>query len=70
MKRRVYLSIDKRTYDGALQLSIGAQDEDGGGTGYRIAGPKYDGDGTTLVRRFLTERDKQEILSYLKMIEA
>lgn len=64
MTKRVYLSVDKRTRDGALQLSIGLEDS----YGYRIAGPKYDGDGKTLVRHFLTERDVVEIQNFLKKV--
>lgn len=61
----IYLSIDKRTRDGALQLSIGDEQE---GTGYRIAGPKYDGDGKTLLRHILTDADVSAISSYLRRV--
>ncbi len=59
----VYLSVDIRD-DGAVQLSIG---DDGGG--YRIAGPKYDGTGKTILRRTLTPRDRDEIRSYLRRVQ-
>lgn len=61
---KVYLSIDRRG-DGALQLSINVETDGGGGHGYRIAGPKYDGTGQTLIKHYLTERDISEIRSYL-----
>ena len=63
---RTYLSVDRRTHDGALQISIGSESEDGSGVGYRIAGPKYDGQGKTLLKHYITERDASEILAYLK----
>lgn len=65
-RARLYISVDRRAIDGALQISIGQQDPDGGGHGYRLAGPKYDGRGMTLLRHYLTERDIEEIRSYLK----
>lgn len=68
-KKGIYLSIDRRG-DGQLQLSIGKQDADGGGIGYRIAGPKYDGSGKTLLRHFITERDVDEIRAYLAQTSA
>ena len=65
---KIYISVDKRSYDGALQVSIGKSDDDGGGHGYRIAGPKYDGSGKQLLCHTLTQRDKEEIISYLNEI--
>lgn len=62
----IYISIDQRS-DGRLQLSIGKQDKNGGGHGYRIAGPKYDGSGKILLRHTITPRDKDEIMSYLRL---
>lgn len=63
---KTYISVDRRGIDGALQVSIGVEDDDGGGHGYRIAGPKYDGHGKTLVKHYITERDAREIAGYLK----
>jgi hypothetical protein len=65
----IYISVDRRTYDGTLQISIGQQDDDGGGHGYRIAGPKYDGSGKTLLRHVITARDKEQIISYLRQVK-
>jgi hypothetical protein len=66
MTRRAgtYISLDQRA-DGGLQVSIGHVNADGNGTGYRIAGPKYDGTGRTIYHHVLTDRDKEEIRSYL-----
>lgn len=63
---RTYISVDRREFDGAIQVSIGIEDEDGGGHGYRIAGPKYDGRGKTLLKHFITERDVAEIRGYIR----
>ena len=60
MATTVYFSVDQRSYDKALQLSI--NDEHGG---YRIAGPDYDGNGKTLLKRPITERDINEMRMYL-----
>lgn len=59
----VFLTIDKRARDGALQISIGTEDG-----GYRIAGPKYDGIGTTLLRHEITPTEAKEINAYLKKV--
>lgn len=56
----VYLSIDQ-TPEGGLQLSI-----NGGRSGYRIFGPKYDGRSVTLSKHKLTKRDIEEIRTYLR----
>ena len=66
----VYLAVDRRQCDGAIQLQIGVRDEDGGGHGYRIAGPKYNGDGHNLLWHQLTERDIDVIRSYLRTAKA
>jgi hypothetical protein len=63
---RTYISVDRRECDGGLQISIGHEDDDGGGQGYRIAGPKYDGRGTTLLKHYITDRDVSEIKGYLE----
>lgn len=65
--KRAYISVDRRTVDGALQISIGEEDDNGCGTGYRIAGPKYDGSGKSLLKHFLSDRDKREIAEYLAL---
>lgn len=57
----VYISVDKRSRDGAIQVSINAD-----GHGFRIAGPKYDGSGTNLLTKEITATDAAEIKRYLK----
>jgi hypothetical protein len=66
MNKTVTLSVDQRARDGALQLAINVEDADGGSIGYRIAGPKYDGSGKTLLRHVITEADKAAIMSALR----
>lgn len=67
-KAGVYISVDQRSIDGAMQISIGIQDESGHGHGYRLAGPKYDGRGKTLLRHVLSERDATEVKVYLDKV--
>lgn len=69
MTDRIYISVDQGSH-GGLQLSIGVENADGGGHGYRIFGPKYDGAGKRLARHYLSARDADEIKSYLKKVAA
>lgn len=64
---KVYFTVDRRAIDGALQLSINFAREGNGGHGYRIAGPKYDGNGKVLLRHELSERDVSELRRYLSL---
>jgi hypothetical protein len=59
----VFLTVGKRRTDGAIQISI---EKDG--IGYRIAGPKFDGDGYNLLRHKLTKRDGEEIRAFLRKV--
>jgi hypothetical protein len=52
----------------ALQLSIGKRDEQGLYDGYRIAGPKFDGTGETILRAELSRADAAEIRRYLDAV--
>ena len=67
-KPGIYFCIDRRSIDGAIQLSIDEIDETDGGIGYRICGPKYDGSGRNLVTHRLTDRDVKEIARYLRKV--
>ena len=70
MTRQVYISVDRRKFDGALQVAIEMHDDKmNGGHGHRIAGPKYDGAGTNLLKHPLNADDAKEIRSYLRMIK-
>ena len=59
-ENEVYFSIDLSP-DGGLQLSI-----NGGRSGYRICGPKYNGQSRTIKRHKITGRDIEQIRSYLR----
>lgn len=61
----VYITVDRDGWTKGIQVSIESVDEDGGGHGFRIAGPKYNGSSTTLVRHRLGSRDIAEIERYL-----
>lgn len=61
---KVWLTVDQRSFDGAIQVSIGNDR-----IGYRIAGPKYDGSGKQLLKKQLTKSEKTEIMSWLENIE-
>ena len=39
---------------------------DGGGFGYRLLGPKFDGSSRLIKSVLLTDRDKEEIIGYVK----
>lgn len=61
----VFLTVDRDGWTKAIQLSIGVDDENGNGHGYRIAGPKYNGSSKSLIRHRLSIRDITEIEQYL-----
>ncbi len=63
LRYEVFITVDKRERDGAIQVSI-----ERNGVGYRIAGPKYDGAGQNLLRKPLTRRDVEEIRWYLERV--
>lgn len=65
MAQRIYFTIDEGSH-GGLQLSINAEDEGG----YRICGPKYDGNSKLLKRHYITVRDIDEIQTYLTRAKA
>src|SRR6266702_3013725 len=68
----VYLDIHEATaYAGRpIQVSINRLDADGGGRGYRIAGPTFTLGGSRLLRRVrLDARTAAAIRSYLDQIE-
>jgi len=56
----IRIEVYRDGWSNALQVSIG-----NGRTGYRIAGPKFNGSGKCLLSKKLTERDVREIREYL-----
>lgn len=65
MADRLTLEVSRDGWTKGLQLSINQRDEKGLGSGYRLAGPKFNGSGETLLTRTLTEQDAKEIRAYL-----
>ena len=65
MKRFADISVDQDGVTNGIQISVNVEDEKGGGFGYRLAGPKYNGTSKTLLKHVLTEWDAEEIRSYL-----
>lgn len=65
MPERITLEVSRDGWTDGLQLSIQQTHENGGGHGYRLAGPKFNGSGKTLLTRELNQRDADEIRTYL-----
>lgn len=60
----VFLCVDRDGWTNSLQLSL----EYDNGTGYRLAGPKYNGSSTNLLRRKLTLHDCDELAAAIKKV--
>jgi len=67
--KKTYISVDRRGSDGSFQLSIGEEDENGAGAGYRITGPKYVGDSKTILKHYITKNDVHYIRAYLRGVK-
>jgi len=59
------IDVDRDGWTKGLQLNIAKLDENGTGSGYRLAGPKCNGSSTNLLRRVLDARDAAEIRAAL-----
>lgn len=68
MTDRIVIDVDRDGWTTGLQLNIAQVDANGGGHGYRLAGPKYNGSSTNLLRADLDERDAAEIRQYLDAV--
>ncbi|MFJ1995281.1 hypothetical protein [Streptomyces asiaticus] len=62
---RLVLAVDRDGWTNGLQLQIASLDENGHGSGYRLAGPKYNGSGKRLLEEELSARDVTEIRKFL-----
>lgn len=65
MAKTLFIKLDRDGLTKRLQLSIDLEDEKGGGVGYRLAGPKFNGSSTSVFKHALTEWDVVEIRRYL-----
>jgi hypothetical protein len=65
---RIVMDVDRDGWTKGLQLNIVGLDENDHGWGYRLAGPKYNGSSTNLLRVELTERDASEIRQMLDKV--
>lgn len=63
--KRIVMDVSRDGWTKGIQLGISELDEDGGGHGFRIAGPKYNGSQDRLLEVELTRRDADEIRGYL-----
>lgn len=61
----VFLCVDRDGWTNGIQVSIDLEAPDGSGRGYRLSGPKYNGSSSRVARVALSERDANEIRSYL-----
>jgi hypothetical protein len=59
------ITLEVYEVGGAIQVSIGQEDERGVGHGYRIMGPSFAGNSRLLNRKVLKERDAREIQAYI-----
>lgn len=65
MSERTTLEVHRDGWTGQVQLSVNIVDENGAGHGYRIAGPKFNGSGDSLLVHTLTDEDKAQLRRYL-----
>lgn len=66
--KRVVLDVDRDGWTQNLQLNIVTLNENNSGMGFRLAGPKYNGSSTNLLRAELDERDAAEIREALNAV--
>lgn len=65
MPKKLFIKLDRDGVTKGLQLSIDLENENGGGVGYRLAGPKFNGSSTPVFKHALNEWDAIEIRRYL-----
>ncbi len=68
MAKKLSICVDRDGWTKGLQLSIDLEDEKGGGVGYRLAGPKFNGSSIRVFTHILDERDADEIRRYLDQV--
>lgn len=65
MPYKLILEVTRDGWTNGLQINIAQLGEDDKGWGYRLAGPKFNGSSTTLLKTELDQRDADEIRKYL-----
>ncbi len=69
MPDKLTLGVYRTKAEGRIQVALDQTDENGNGTGYRLAGPKHYNLGVTeLLSHQLDERDAKEIRAYLDAV--
>lgn len=69
MTDRITIAVYRTRAERAIQVQISQTDENGNGTGYRLAGPKHYNAGVTeLLTHELDARDAAEIRGYLDAV--
>ena len=68
MPDKLTIDVTRDGWTGKLQLSISKHDEDGTGTGYRLAGPKFNGSSEPVLSKILDRDDAEEIRRYLDAV--
>ncbi|MGC5400173.1 hypothetical protein ACPXCP_31090 [Streptomyces sp. DT20] len=68
MSERIVIDLDRDGWTKNLQLNIAKLNENDRGMGFRLAGPKYNGSSTNLLRTELDERDAAEIRAMLDAV--
>jgi len=68
MNERIVIDVDRDGWTKGLQLNIAQLDETNTGTGYRLAGPKYNGSSKNLLRCELDARDANEVRKCLDAV--
>lgn len=69
-RRTVTIQLDRCNVTGGYQLSIGSENAEGYGHGYRIFGPKFIGDSTSIRKMTIDKRTADAIRGYLDEVEA
>ncbi|MFE2407043.1 hypothetical protein ACFXDE_01730 [Kitasatospora sp. NPDC059408] len=65
---RITIEVCRDGWTKGLQISINQVDENGRGHGYRLAGPKFNGSSTSLLKTELDDRDATEIRALLAAV--
>lgn len=68
MSEVLLIQVFRDDWTKRLQLSIDVEDANGGGSGYRLDGPKFNGSSKALLRCRIDERAAQQMRAYLDRV--